>query len=218
MHTFIRSHIVSIATSTVLLSSLFSVAPIAQAATLSATQIDAITNLLQSFGADPATVANVQAVLENAATSTSAVLPPSTGSVIGVNGCGVVSGNLQFGSSGGEVSQLQTFLSKDKSIYPGGSITGYFGSMTEDAVRRWQSAHNIVSAGTPSTTGFGIVGPRTLKEMDREMEMECENGGSNGSENPNASSTSSESQSSSGSTVSSHSSGDHTASSTSGDN
>lgn len=215
MHTFIRSRVVPLATSVALLASLFSVAPIAQAATLSATQIDAITNLLQSFGADPATIANVQAVLGNAATSTPAVLPPTTGSV---NGCGVVSSNLQFGSTGGEVSQLQTFLSKDKSVYPEGSVTGYFGSMTEDAVRRWQSTHNIVSTGTPSTTGFGVVGPRTLKEIDHEMEMECENGGSNGSENANASSTSSESHSSSDNTGSSHSSGGHTASSTSGDN
>ncbi|MHB8660520.1 MAG: peptidoglycan-binding domain-containing protein [Minisyncoccota bacterium] len=211
MHIFVRSRVVSVAIGATLFASLFSVAPIAQAATLSTTQIDAITNLLQAFGADPAVVANVQAVLEGTATSTFAVQSSAgSGSVSGGNGCDVVSGNLQLGTTGAEVSQLQSFLSKDKSIYPEGSITGYFGPMTEDAVQRWQSAHNIVATGTPSTTGFGVVGPQTLKEMDHEMEMECESGDSNtnGSDNTSASSTSSES----------HASVDNTAPSTSGEN
>lgn len=210
MHTFIHSRFVSLVTGATLLVSLFSVAPIAQAATLSTTQINAITNLLQAFGADPAVVANVQAVLEGTATSTPAVQSPSTGSgtVSGGNSCDVVSGNLQIGTTGAEVSQLQSFLSKDKNIYPEGSVTGYFGPMTEDAVQRWQAAHNIVATGTPSTTGFGIVGPQTLKEIDNEMEMECENGDAHSSSTENNSSASSES----------HSSSENAASSTSRDN
>ncbi len=208
MYTFVRSHVASALTGIALLAALFSVVPVAQAATLSATQIDAITNLLQAFGADPAVIANVQAVLSGTATSTPAVQSSSSLTVSGGNGCNIVSSNLQLGSTGSEVSQLQSFLSKDKNIYPEGSVTGYFGTMTEDAVQRWQAAHNIVTGGTPSTTGFGIVGPRTLKEMDHEMEMECETGDSTGSGMGDASSTSSES----------HSSGDTVASSTSSDN
>ncbi len=206
MYTFIRSRAVSVASGAILLASLFSMAPVAQAATLSATQINAITNLLQAFGADPAVVANVQAVLEGTATSTPATsssvssVPVSSGT-----GCNVVSDNLQFGSSGEDVLRLQAFLSKDKSIYPEGTVTGYFGPMTEDAVQRWQAMHNIVATGTPSTTGFGSVGPQTLREMKREMEMECEGGDSS---NADTSATSSES----------HSSSDTTASSTSSDN
>ncbi len=198
MHTFIRSHVVSIAAGAAVLTSLLSMAPIAQAATLSTVQIQAITNLLQAFGADSAVVANVQAVLEGSAPSAPAVQSSTgSGAVLGGNGCDVVSGNLHIGTTGAEVSQLQSFLSKDKSIYPDGSVTGYFGRMTEDAVQRWQSAHNIVATGTPSTTGFGAIGPQTLKEIDREMELECENGDSN------VSSTSSESHSSGASTASS---------------
>ncbi len=208
MDTFIRSHVASAVTGIALLASLFSVVPVAQAATLSATQIDAITNLLQVFGADPAVIANVQTVLSGTATSTPVVQPSSNSTVPSGNGCNVVSSNLKLGSTGAEVSQLQSFLSKDKSIYPEGAVTGYFGPMTEDAVQRWQAAHDLVTGGTPSTTGFGVVGPRTLKEMDHEMEMECETGDSNGSGIGNASSTFSES----------HSSGDATASSTSSDN
>ncbi len=209
MHTFIRSHIISIATGAAFFAALFSVAPIAEAATLSATQIDAITNLLQVFGADPAVVANVQSVLEGTVTPATAAQPSTIPSVpVAVAGCDVVSGNLQLGTTGAEVSQLQSFLGKDKSIYPEGSVTGYFGRVTEDAVRRWQAAHNIVATGTPSTTGFGVVGPQTLKEIDREMEMECESGDSNGAGDAHASSSSSESHTSND-TASSSTSGDH---------
>ncbi len=216
MYNFVRSRAVSVATGAVFFAALFSVAPVAQAATLSATQISAITNLLQAFGADPAVVANVQSVLEGTSTSTPAVQPPVqlptiSGTLMGGNGCNVVSGDLRPGVFGAEVSRLQAFLGKDKSIYPEGSVTGHFGPMTEEAVQRWQSSHGIVATGTPATTGFGVVGPRTLREMDREMEMECENGDTG---SVTASSTSSESSASvEGTAVTT--TGDSTASSTS---
>jgi peptidoglycan hydrolase-like protein with peptidoglycan-binding domain len=76
------------------------------------------------------------------------------------------------------VSQLQSFLGKDKSIYPEDAVTGYFGNMTLQAVQRWQAAHGIVSSGDPGSTGFGYIGPRTRGEMDKEMETECEQGDS----------------------------------------
>jgi len=61
----------------------------------------------------------------------------------------------------GEVSLLQIFLANDPDIYPEGLVTGYFGPLTERAVQRWQARMNIVSSGTPATTGYGVVGPRT---------------------------------------------------------
>lgn len=63
--------------------------------------------------------------------------------------------------TGGEVTQLQKFLADNPSIYPEGLITGYFGALTERAVGRWQAAKGIVSSGTPETTGYGLVGPKT---------------------------------------------------------
>ncbi len=96
------------------------------------------------------------------------------------NGCTVLSNGLHIGSSDkgteGDVTRLQQFLSKDSSIYPEGLVTGYFGPATEDAVRRWQAVHGVVATGTPATTGFGMLGPQTRGEMDREMETECEHG------------------------------------------
>ncbi|HVB20230.1 MAG TPA: peptidoglycan-binding domain-containing protein [Candidatus Paceibacterota bacterium] len=202
--------------------SLIAGAPLAQAASLNADQISAITNLLQAFGADPATVANVQAVLEGHTPSTSSTsstsAPSNSGSSEGAvqstsngNVCNVLSGNLQFGSSGKDVSLLQKFLGSDKSVYPEDLVTGYFGSSTLTAVQKWQTDHGIVATGTPDSTGYGFVGPHTRSEMDKEMEMECENGGLNHSSDAVTASSTSAGESGS-------SSGDQTASSTTGDN
>lgn len=190
--------------------SLATLAPVAQAASLTAGQISAITNLLNAFGADPATVANVQSVLEGnapiASASASSTAPQASPTgVANASPCSVLGGNLGVGSEGEDVTRLQQFLSKDKSIYPQGLVTGYFGPATEDAVQRWQAAHNVVATGTPAENGFGVIGPRTRGEMNKEMEMECEGGDSNQSSDSNASSTAShEGEGSSASTTASH--------------
>lgn len=43
--------------------------------------------------------------------------------------------------------------------------TGYFGPVTEAAVRRFQETRGIVSGGTPATTGYGMVGPQTSRSI-----------------------------------------------------
>ena len=65
----------------------------------------------------------------------------------------------------GEVTKLQQFLAQDSSIYPAGLVTGYFGPMTETAVQRWQARNGVVSSGSPDTTGYGYVGPKTRAAM-----------------------------------------------------
>ena len=140
----------------------------ASAAGLTAQQKQAIVSLLQSFGADPSTVHQVESALG----STSAfVIHPTTSSNDFMPGT-LSSGDTfaaclklthLFGpsatdvSTGGDVSKLQAFLD--------GSVTGYFGPATETLLERWQSSHGIVSAGTPQTTGYGFVGPRTLAAL-----------------------------------------------------
>ncbi len=69
--------------------------------------------------------------------------------------------NLYSGMDNNNVRNLQKTLSSNKNIYPQGLITGYFGPLTEKAVERFQTEYKIVSSGTPSTTGYGLVGPRT---------------------------------------------------------
>ncbi len=69
------------------------------------------------------------------------------------------------GSSGAAVTALQQFLAADPSIYPEGTVSGYYGKLTQAAVGRWQAKNGIVSSGSPSTNGFGSVGPRTAAAM-----------------------------------------------------
>jgi PKD repeat protein len=67
--------------------------------------------------------------------------------------------------TGGEVSKLQRYLQK-MGDYTYGEITGYFGPVTQSAVQRWQARSNVVSSGSPETTGYGVVGPRTRSAMN----------------------------------------------------
>jgi hypothetical protein len=80
---------------------------------------------------------------------------------VGAFSCIDLSYNLYVGSkdsaTGGQVTKLQQFL--------GMSATGYFGSLTQQAVQKWQSSRGVVSSGSPSTTGFGSVGPKTRTAM-----------------------------------------------------
>ena len=80
-------------------------------------------------------------------------------------GCPTVSRSLSLGmvDKSGDISSLQTFLAAQG--YYGGTITGRYDAATEDAVRQFQSAEGIVSAGTAKTTGYGSVGPRTISAL-----------------------------------------------------
>ncbi len=178
---------------------LFAGTPSAMAASFTPAQVSAITSLLQSFGVDAGTVLTVQNILENQATTSSSGQPPADQNTAAENSqgasgtCQTLSNGLHLGSTdsktGGEVSRLQSFLGRNRSVYPEDLVTGYFGSSTEAAVQRWQMAHGIVSSGSEDSTGFGYVGPRTRGEMDKEMEMECEQGDQQTSLGHTASST-----------------------------
>lgn len=61
---------------------------------------------------------------------------------------------LQIGMSGNDVTALQRFLASDRSIYPEGTISGYFGQLTRNAVARFQARFGVASVGR--------VGPQTL--------------------------------------------------------
>lgn len=77
---------------------------------------------------------------------------------------------LSLGSRGDNVRDLQAFLAKDKEIYPEGLITGYFGPLTQRAIQRFQEKHNIVTAGTPSASGYGQFGPKTIAKVKELLE------------------------------------------------
>ncbi len=91
--------------------------------------------------------------------------------------CPLIGRSLKRGSSGDDVTRLQQFLARDISIYPEGQVTGYFGALTEAAVKRWQVRYNIVSSGDAATTGYGVVGPRTAAAISLQCSTSTTIGG-----------------------------------------
>lgn len=76
---------------------------------------------------------------------------------------------LSRGMAGDEVKSLQEFLSKFPDVYPEGFVTGYFGPLTEAAVKRWQEKQGIESVG--------VVGPKTRTKLN---ELLTEGAGASG--------------------------------------
>ena len=71
----------------------------------------------------------------------------------------ILSRQLSQGMSGADVSALQRFLAQDRTIYPQGLITGFFGPLTYSAVSNWQARNGIDSVGR--------VGPITMLAINR---------------------------------------------------
>jgi peptidoglycan hydrolase-like protein with peptidoglycan-binding domain len=84
-----------------------------------------------------------------------------------------VSRSLRVGSEGDDVKRLQQFLALDPAIYPERLVTGYYGALTEAAVKRFQCKNKIVCEGTPESTGYGVTGPRTAAILA----LQCPAGG-----------------------------------------
>ena len=72
---------------------------------------------------------------------------------------------LEPGARGADVIALQKLLFKDGD-YPRDLITGFFGPLTEAAVRTFQAKYGIVNYGSISTTGYGGVGPKTRERLN----------------------------------------------------
>ena len=68
---------------------------------------------------------------------------------------------LDIGSQGSDVSEVQTFLAQDPALYPQGLVTGYFGNLTAAAVSNFQTRNGI--------SAVGRVGPVTLVALNNQM-------------------------------------------------
>src|SRR3989344_1956861 len=118
--------------------------PLVANAALTESQIQSILSLLQSFGADTATVNNVNASLRGLPTVPSTP-PSSTGN------CGFTR-SLTTGSTGADVKCLQQYLNgtafKVAASGAGspGAETMYFGPATKGAVAKWQAANGVAPA------------------------------------------------------------------------
>ena len=113
--------VAAVATGLAMATSMLSLAPIAHAAALTDAQVQSILSLLTSFGADSATIANVQASLTGGTPSVPST--PATSS-----SCSFTR-SLTTGASGSDVTCLQQALIAAGYSIPAGA-TGYFGSQT----------------------------------------------------------------------------------------
>ena len=73
---------------------------------------------------------------------------------------------LRKGNSGAEVKKLQEILASTPGVYPEKLITGYFGALTRQAVQRFQVKYGLAFSGDESTTGYGLVGPKTRAKLN----------------------------------------------------
>jgi len=68
---------------------------------------------------------------------------------------------LRQGMSGEDVKTLQIILAADPEIFPEGKITGFFGTLTSNAVKRFQKKHGLSQVGN--------VGQKTLEKLNKEL-------------------------------------------------
>ncbi len=81
-----------------------------------------------------------------------------TGSVPSTSSSQIMS-QLDLGQTGEDVTHLQTYLANSTTFYPTGGITGYFGSLTQAAVIRFQAAYGLQQVGR--------VGPQTRDKLNQ---------------------------------------------------
>ena len=79
---------------------------------------------------------------------------------------------LKFKSEGEEVKQLQQILNNlgfviaKEGAGSKGNETNHFGSLTREAVKKFQCQHNIICSGNEQTTGHGLLGPKTRAKLN----------------------------------------------------
>lgn len=141
--------VAAVATGLAMATSMLSLAPMAHAAALTSAQVQSILSLLTSFGADSATIANVQASLTGGT-------PVTTGGGSTSSSCSFTR-SLTVGSTGSDVTCLQNALKAGG--YMTVNATGYFGPATKAAVVAWQRAAGVSPAsgyfGPLSRAAFG---------------------------------------------------------------
>ncbi len=137
--------------------SLLGGASLAQAATLTSVQVQAIINLLQVFSADQATIINVQSALIGQVTNTT---PASMLSASTTNDGTVIQFTIRLrrGMNGEDVKHLQEILASDSDIFSHEAVTGFFGPKTEKALKHFQKRFGIDQVGS--------VGPKTMEKLN----------------------------------------------------
>ncbi len=149
-------------------------------AALTSSQVDSIVSLLESFGADQATITNVRVSLEG---GTPAPAPTESGKVCGYT----FAADLSQGSTGADVKDLQVVLNSDpdtivaeSGVGSKGNETEYFGSLTKQAVVKFQNKYaSEVLTPVELSAGTGYVGSMTRAKLN-DLYGECKSGDDTG--------------------------------------
>ena len=114
----------------------------------------------------PGTSSSAASVASSASSAKVIVQAPSTGvtpsttkTISTPSGLTItITKSLKVGSRNSEVKALQQALAQDKTIYPEGLATGYYGPATRNAIIRFQKKYGIEPVG--------YVGPLTRKKLN----------------------------------------------------
>lgn len=107
----------------------------------------------------------------------------------------VLKENITEGTDDADVKKIQEILATDSTIYPEGKVTGYFGPLTKEAIKRFQVRHELEVTGTideathdlleeylSEATGGSIPpgllrAPGIAKKMEMRFREGCDNSG-----------------------------------------
>ncbi len=82
----------------------------------------------------------------------------ATASVVSAQSFTPITSQMDPGSRGAEVTNLQTFIAANPAIYPSGLVTGYYGNLTRSAVKTFQGQYGLDQVGR--------VGPQTITKIN----------------------------------------------------
>lgn len=145
------------------------IATTANAASLTEDQIQAILGFIEAFNVDQSVIDNVEASLRGEAPTGGS---SSTGS--GVCSSYTFSTDLELGDTGADVMNLQKVLNMDpdtqvaaSGVGSAGNETEYFGSLTKDAVIKFQNKYaSEVLAPIGLSAGTGYVGSMSRAKLN----------------------------------------------------
>lgn len=162
------------------------------AATLSSTQIYSLTYLLETFGVPESTIKQIRSILLGK-NSTPDVQPTpikqtvqiqpqpikqpistSSSHAAGVSNWSICNKGvrpMRPYTKSQDIKEIQEFLTNLG--FFNSMATGFYGPATIKAVQAYQSARGIVSYGSPYTTGYGLIGPKTASFMEKEVQRFC---------------------------------------------
>lgn len=87
---------------------------------------------------------------------------PSTGGVVlGAATSAILTDDLSYGATNKSIEKIQKLLATDSEIYGDGTISGFFGPKTQDAIRRFQTRFGL--------DPVGVVGPSTKAVLEAFM-------------------------------------------------